>query len=276
MTLPTNRPECEAVQTLIPEYALGALPQTEADSVTNHVRACLLCRRELRAYERVVDGLLVSPAPAAPSPLLRARVMQGAGIAPAPARREGFRLSAWLGSALSGVGLVPRLSPAVAALALVLAVAGGYQSFQLQSDLRRVQVENQTLASEMASNRSVIADALRPGATVWQFRGTDSAPSARASLYCNPNGQTGVLAVENLQPLPAGEAYQLWLIRDGQRASGGMLTVDASGRGVLTVLAPEPLGDYQSVGMTVEPAAGSPGPTGQRVLSGQIYTPQAY
>lgn len=271
MTLPTNRPECEGIQALIPEFALGALQPAEADSVRSHARVCAPCRRELSAYKRVVDGLLVSPSPAAPSPLLRARVMRAAGVESARARPTGNRLLAWLASTMSPSGLVPRLSPVVAALALVVAVGAAYLSSQLQSELKSVSAENQSLHLQLTSTQSVVADALRPGATVWQLSGTQSAPNARASLYCDPSGRTGLLSAADLPPLPVGEAYQLWLIRDGQRTSGGLLTVDASGRGVLAVQAPEPLGVYQSVGMTVEPASGSPGPTGQRVLSGQIY-----
>jgi anti-sigma-K factor RskA len=270
MTVPTNRPECESIQALIPEYALGALPPDEADSVRSHAQSCLHCGRELVAYEHVVDGLLESPAPAAPSPMLKARVMRAARVEGAPRRSVGRRLSEWLRSTLSPTSGALRLSPAIAALALLVAVGAAYQTSQLQSHVSSLSAENQSLRSELASSQSVVVEALRPGTTVLQLSGTESAPNARASLYCSADSRTGLLAATNLPPLPAGQAYQLWLIRDGKRTSGGMLTVDTSGRGVLAVQAPEPMGVYQSVGMTVEPATGSAGPTGQRVLSGQV------
>lgn len=273
MTTSSNRPECESIQELMPEYALGSLLPDEAESVKDHARVCSVCHRELGAYELVVDGLLVSPAPIAPASLLRDRVMRAAGVVPVLTQRtrDGLGFGAWLSSILSPAGGLGRLSSAVAVVALLVAVGAAFQSQQLQSDLTKMQVENQSLRSATEANRLVFSDALRPGAIVWQLRGTESAPTALASLYCRPEGRTGLLSATNLQPLPEGEAYQLWLIRDGQRTSGGMLTVNSSGRGYLVVEAPEPFGEYQGVGMTVEPAGGSPSPTGQRVLAGQIY-----
>lgn len=276
MTFATDRPGCESVQALIPEYVLGVLEPAEAHSVRSHARACAFCRREIGAYERVVGGLLLSPSLAAPSPFLKARVMVAAGAVSSPAVRD--PLGVRLASALSLRGLVHHLSPApaIVALAFLMVVGAASQLVQLQADLQAMRAENQSLRSELASTQGVVADALSPGAVVWQLSGTAAAPNARASLVCNPNGKTGILSAANLPVLPAGEAYQLWLNGDGERASGGLLTVDRSGRGVLTVQAPAPFGDYQSVGMTVEPATGSPGPTGQRVLSGQIYTAHSY
>lgn len=70
--------------------------------------------------------------------------------------------------------------------------------------------------------------------------------------------------------LPADKVYQLWLIRDGQRTSGGTFTVDANGRGQVPIHPPLPIREYQSMGVTVEPTGGSPGPTGARVLRGSL------
>ena len=56
----------------------------------------------------------------------------------------------------------------------------------------------------------------------------------------------------------------------GQRTSGGVFSVYDEGYGVLKIDAPEPLISYQNVGITIEPAGGSPGPTGERVLGGDL------
>jgi anti-sigma-K factor RskA len=74
-----------------------------------------------------------------------------------------------------------------------------------------------------------------------------------------------------LPPLAPDRAYQLWLVnKDGQRVSGGVFSVDAEGYGWLKVWTPQPLGVYQRAGITVEPLDGSPGPTGARVLGGDL------
>ncbi|MFQ5657668.1 MAG: anti-sigma factor [Candidatus Methylomirabilales bacterium] len=61
--------------------------------------------------------------------------------------------------------------------------------------------------------------------------------------------------------MPTGKTYQLWLIRDGVRDTGGLFSVDDAGRAVLIVRPPQPLETYEAVGATVEPAGRSAGPT---------------
>ena len=74
------------------------------------------------------------------------------------------------------------------------------------------------------------------------------------------------MVVEGLPVLDEDHEYQLWLIRNGQRASGGVFSVDADGYGAMVVSSPEALSNYSAFGITVEPEGGSPGPTGDRVL----------
>jgi anti-sigma-K factor RskA len=62
----------------------------------------------------------------------------------------------------------------------------------------------------------------------------------------------------------------LWLIQDGQRTSGGVFSVSDEGYGSLWISSPEPLATYSAFGITIEPAGGSPGPTGDKVLGSPL------
>ncbi len=84
------------------------------------------------------------------------------------------------------------------------------------------------------------------------------------------DGSAAIFVVYGLPQLPAGQLYQLWLIHDGQRDSGGLFAVDDEGYAVLLIHAPRQLGQYQGLGVTNEPASGSPAPTGTRVLTGKL------
>jgi len=89
-------------------------------------------------------------------------------------------------------------------------------------------------------------------------------------LVISKDGNYGTLIVENLPPLDQAYQYQLWLIKDGQRTSGGVFSVNEDGYGVLYVLSKKSLISYPSFGITVEPAGGSSSPTGDKVLSGNL------
>jgi anti-sigma-K factor RskA len=100
--------------------------------------------------------------------------------------------------------------------------------------------------------------------------GTETAPQATGLLVVSVDGEHGTLVVDGLAPLSEEQQYQLWLIQDGQRSSGGVFSVSEEGYGSLWISSPEPLSSYSSFGITIEPAGGSPGPTGDKVLGSTL------
>ncbi len=89
-------------------------------------------------------------------------------------------------------------------------------------------------------------------------------------LVISRDGDHGTLVVDGLSALDPAQQYQLWLIRNGKRTSGGVFSVDQQGYGSLWVKSQAPLISYTSFGITIEPAGGSPGPTGKKVLGGDL------
>jgi len=90
------------------------------------------------------------------------------------------------------------------------------------------------------------------------------------TLIMNQDGEYGTLVVDKLSALDDNQKYQVWLIRDGQRTSGGLFSVNTQGYASLEIVVPRPLLDYQAIGITIEPAVGSPGPTGTKVMGGDL------
>ena len=81
-----------------------------------------------------------------------------------------------------------------------------------------------------------------------------------------PSGRFAVLVIGGMDPLPDGSAYQLWLVDDGERQDGGVFTVDESGWAQVQVWPSRSLGEIDQIGITVEPASGSPWPTSDPLL----------
>ncbi|RMF28236.1 MAG: anti-sigma factor, partial [Chloroflexi bacterium] len=100
--------------------------------------------------------------------------------------------------------------------------------------------------------------------------GTEAAPDAHGIVVISGDGEYGSLIVEKLPPLSPEKQYQLWLIQNGQRTSGGVFSVTPEGYGVMEISSPRPLLEYSAFGITIEPAGGSPGPTGAKVLGGSL------
>jgi anti-sigma-K factor RskA len=108
------------------------------------------------------------------------------------------------------------------------------------------------------------------GFQIVNLASTEFAPEASGILVISANGKHGTLVVNELPDLDSEHEYQLWLIKNGQRTSGGVFSVGEDGYGSLWVGSKTPLADYSGFGITIEPEGGSPGPTGDKVLGGEL------
>lgn len=230
---------------LIPALALNCLDQAEVALVSEHLKRCQECQEELGAYQAVVDQLPLAVPQADPSPQIKQALLERVGKdrihEPQPSVWE--RLSNVFRSASPAWGLA---SLAVVVILLVSNLALWRQVNQLRSN---------------------------PAATAFRvvnLDGTQFSPGASGMIIMSKNGEYGTLVVDHLGALSPEQQYQLWLIQDGKRTSGGVFSVSSEGYASLVIASPLPLDDYSAFGVTIEPQGGSPGPTGEKVLGGNL------
>jgi anti-sigma-K factor RskA len=241
---------CEQIVDLIPAYALEALDQEEAASIQEHLGKCMTCRSELRAYQAIADGLPQAVPQYNPPVRVKAALMERVNStlvaspdAPAAAKTPWWeRLAAAFRGASTPWSLV--------SLAVILVLLAG----------------NLLLLWQTADLRAAQPDYLG----VINLSGTGALPEATGVIVVSADRTHGTLVVDRLRPLGEDQQYQLWLIDNGQRSSGGVFSVDEDGYGAVWVHSDEPLGSYDSFGITIEPYGGSPDPTGERVLGGDL------
>jgi len=233
---------------LIPLTALDAVSPEEAREVRAHCALCLSCRAILADYGYVALGLCEGAPqrepPARLATALRAQIAP-ASSAPRCDWRSLFRLPA---------GYSPGL--AVAAIACVLLAALAVWRFTAPpADPDAIEVARLQRSTE----------ALKAG-----IKGTDRAPSSTGQVLADPQSSVGYLVVSQLNTLPPEQVYQVWLIRNGVRDSGGTFTVDAQGSARVRLQGTVAFAGYSDVGVTVEPKGGSPGPTSPKVIGGSF------
>ena len=115
--------------------------------------------------------------------------------------------------------------------------------------------------------------ATRPSGRVNMLTGADATRHAYGMIMCcrTIDGETtALLSVYNMPSLPRDQVYQIWLLKGDKRYSGGVFTVDSTGFGLGVVIPAAPLAEFDAIGITVEPAQGSGGPTGTNVLTGEF------
>ena len=87
-------------------------------------------------------------------------------------------------------------------------------------------------------------------------------------MWYSPAQQAVVLTGESLTPLPEGSTYQVWLVAEsggGSPASVGTFEPTSQGSMAMRVDGVDPAGSVMKI--TMEPAGGSPQPTGPLMAS---------
>ncbi len=233
---------------LIPAYALDCLDEDEFVRVSEHLTVCAGCQAELRTYQAVADRLALAVLDANPSAALKGQLMRR--IEPAHPKTSSKTQISWWGQLTR---LMQRSTPAWGLAGLILIVALIISNLWLWGQLSRPQA-----VTEPGFMQTIA------------LTGTQVAPQAIGLLVVSADGEHGTLVVDGLAPLSEQQQYQLWLIQDGQRTSGGVFSVSDEGYGSLWISSPEPLATYSAFGVTIEPAGGSPGPTGDKVLGSPL------
>lgn len=226
--------------------ALHALPDDEAERFLDHLDGCPSCAMELAGFRETV-ALLGSTFAQAPPASLRTSV-------------------------LSAVRRTPQLPPVVAGEARHLAPEGGARAKAARVWYRRpvawmtaaaaaAVLTVGTIAVDRATSPApdqqvALADCVA-GAT--DTRVLDPGAGADGAVRFAPSCGAAVVDVSGLPALAEGRTYQLWVLAGDRARSVGVLDTAAAGRAQEWTATTGP-GDT-GIGITSEPAGGSPQPT---------------
>lgn len=241
----------EAMIDLIPAYAIGAADAGERAMVDAHLKTCAECRALLQDYRAMAEDLsFAAPLAAAPVGLTEDLRKRLAAELAAPGRRtwlDGLRLGRW-----------PVVAAVVTALALLVLTniywAGRVGRLEKQADALAALSRAPGIALRASDSRG---------------SGYDTG-AGNGVVYVQPGSNVALLCVYALPQLEPGTTYQAWLVENGQRVSAGTFGVNRDGYGLLLIDSTKPVSEYEQLGITIEPAGGSPAPTTPRVIGGEL------
>ncbi|MCD2462942.1 MULTISPECIES: anti-sigma factor domain-containing protein [unclassified Streptomyces] len=231
--------------TMTGAYALDALDPEEHEAVRRHLAECPSCAQEVLEFSETAVrlGLAVAVTPTA---ALRTGVLEriatvrqeppATRAVRAPRGRRGLRRwSHWaLAACLAGaVGL------------------GGVAAWQhgLAEDARqettRARQANDAVAEVLAAPDARVSTSRLEGGAV-------------GTVVVSASLDRAVFAASGMAPPPAGKVYQLWYDDEGTMRSAGLMDPGATAEATLL---DGPVDRASGVGVTVEPAGGSPSPT---------------
>jgi anti-sigma-K factor RskA len=246
-------------------YALRALEGEERAAMEKHLEDCAACRNELLELQGDMALLALTSAGPAPPERAKRRLMEAIAQEPRAGRPqpESARSVWWT--------FVPAFAAAIVA---VFAFLIWQENTALQSEIA-------TMQSQMARDRQRIAHLepyrrvaevlTAPEAAHFTLVDTRSKPVPQGrAIYLEKRGGL-VFVASNLNPIPAGKTYELWLLPAAAGAApipAGLFKPDA--RGSATVLAPPlPAGiEAKGFAVTIENEGGSQTPTMPIVMAG--------
>lgn len=217
-------------------YALGALPDLEAQVFERHLMGCTACQEELQRLNEAAEALPRAVTPYQAPPSLKKSLMatvraEAAPPEPEPARAPARQRRSWL----------PRLRPAFALAGAVVVAALAVYGLSLDDDGART-------VSAQVNEREL--------------------PKATASLSIPEGDEGALLRVKGLPDPGRDRVYQVWVQRGEDVVPVSIFSVDSSGEGTAGV--PGSLEDVKAVMVTREQRGGALAPTETPVLSVEV------
>jgi anti-sigma-K factor RskA len=251
-------------------YAMRSLDSGEASRISGHLGSCFSCRAELQRIRTDLAAVAFTAPEVTPPARVRERLFADIGeraiqrldSSPAPAAAT-YR---WWAATYTG--------------ALMLAIAAGllwtenarlrFQLTALRQALHQEQAQHQQEQSTLENTSHMLAMLTSRSAMHVQMMAGTAKPVPQAeAIYSREQGRL-LLMASNLRPLPPHMAYQLWIMpMQGAPISAGVLKPDAQGSAMM--MCPQaPAVQAKGFALTVEPEEGSPAPTSNPVLVGEV------
>ncbi|MFI2210560.1 anti-sigma factor domain-containing protein [Streptomyces sp. NPDC020141] len=234
------------VHTLSGAYVLHALPDDERAAFERHLSSCAACAQETRELGTVAARLGLALA-VTPPPGLKEAVMRRIGTV----RQENPRTAS-----IQRVAARPFRGRGLArwAMAACLAAAAGLGGTAVWQHQEAGRAEDRARAARVQLDR--VASVL--GAPDAKVRTVALPGGAGGTVVVSRERDRAVFATEGMARPPAGKVYQLWYEEGGAMRPAGLMD---PGRTSEAVLMAGRLGGAKGMGITLEPAGGSPLPT---------------
>jgi anti-sigma-K factor RskA len=255
-----NGMDQERFEDLKEAYVLGALPEEERVEFERYLSTNPNLQPEVEELGAFADLLALSPEQQEPAPELRRRIMdtvQAEAVQAEAVQTQGHPRAesrSWLDRLWDALGLRD-LALAGAAVLVVGLFSWG---MLLQGEVNDLQGRVQGLQGQV-QDQSQAPQMIALG-------GAGTEQGARAELV-TLEGDRAVLVVEDMPPVPEGKTYQIWVIKGDTPQPSGLFEPKG---GSIAAVVEKPVEGADAVAVTVEPEGGSPKPTTDPMLVGEV------
>ena len=227
---------CEAIEELLPLYALGMLDADESAAVEAHLPLCPACSAALIQFEAVTGSIPLALAPIEPDASVRTRLLEKldppaqATNVTSIAERRTSRGKMWRSYAAAAV--------------LLFALGGGaFWINQLMDD-----------RDEARDTLAMVQDFVSPNALTMPLQPMPSSQYAwgwgASRLLKNPSGEM-MLVVEGCPPTTEDRIYPVWIATGDEVMVLGEITIHDDGTGWMVMSLPDGMPEPEILGVSV-------------------------
>jgi len=228
-------------------YVLGNLTPDEQARVEHHLAQHPHRIAEVEHLRSTLALLALAAPQTEPPDSLRDRLLQAAHRVPARRFRKGWTHSRQWGW---GVGT---------GIAAMILVGLGLDNHRLSQELTTAQETLQVY-------EGAIALLQQPENRLLNLQPVSTTQSPTGSLVLSPRGDTAMLTLQNLAPLPKGHVYRMWALTNGEKFDCATFTPDASGQVFIKLPMEEFWNEATTVVVNIEPAQPTPTANAEMVL----------
>jgi anti-sigma-K factor RskA len=264
---------CDQFRELIEAYALGSLDPEERAALEAHLATgCSDCAKTVEEARWLVSQLAYAAPEAAPSDMLKGRLMQ-------TVRAESQAKSEPKPRVLPAKSAIPMWLWAGVAALVVFSLYSTWNTWRLRNEIREANERAASLFKEREYIEQQLAAAKReamimmdPTSHKIALWGEHAHPE---TLEAKWHSQLGVCITGDKVPMPsANHVLQVWFIpkKEGAKPMPSvMVRPDVSGKLMLYVSdPPQSMDDTKAIAITEEPAGGSGWPTTPILWSGNV------
>ncbi|WP_309122071.1 anti-sigma factor domain-containing protein [Paenibacillus sp.] len=232
------------------EYVSGDGTEAERRAFERHLPGCPACAEETAELTEAWEGLSADMERVEPPKDLKKQVLDAAFASEPPTSEP---------SAFERPSSRRWLRYGFAAAASVVIAVMGLRNYELQSDRSAMPLPLEEAASASAASIERLVP-LYASSEAERAYGV-------ACVVDNGRDKQFIVYVFGAERTEGEEAYQVWLLKDGERSSAGTFRVNEDGIGVLAMpIATEPPA-FDAIGITIEPDDRGDQPRGERAFA---------
>lgn len=266
-------------QDLIAGYVLGDLSSNEMAEVQQYLANNPEAQHEVTELQATLNLLPLSlPEDAVPPVALNAKLLESAMATPQQAQKAEDVPAPVVSLQSRKQWQSPLTWGAIAAT--FAAALLGFQNLQLRNELQFVQQQSERLAAIEAQLATAKADVTEYQEVISMLRLPENrllalsgasgfTETSSGSVIIAPQSNWAMLTLQNLPEPPAGKAYQLWAIANGEKVYCVEFKPDETGQ----VLVEIPVGNWAAtpmVSITLEDEGTIPTETSEMVMNGTV------